>query len=352
MKKNLTKRIALALALILIAISAFALSSCTSYDLPEGAVDWTLSEDFKTLTNETDGTVYKSCEPWPFVYALVGDVYVYCDRVTWNLSESYSPEFGVYRLINSKDFVWLESGETRYYFATDEGKEQIDALKNGKIGSYRLRKENIDYYQPFEVHKGLIAQADANLKNGIDVENINVGLLDNYNAYYIEAFDPERNISYNYAAVFTVDNYDFLYVKLSEIDHQLINEYGRIHYDKLDEINVTHLNSSSTYQMRSYINEPLEYSDITYEYEGDMLQSDNEDISYAVIVVGSMTFFWTAVVVIGFIAPIPLIALGCALAFIKKLGRPKYWLWVAAFALLWMLFAALFSLIIILIILI
>ncbi len=352
MKKNLTKRIALALALILIVISAFALSSCTSYDLPEGAVDWTLSDDFKTLTNETDGIVYKECQPWPFVYEVSGDVYVYCDRVQWNLSDSYSPTFSVYRLMNSKDIVWLDDGNARYYFATDEGIAHIKALENGKIGSYRLREEHKEYYQQFDVHKGLITKANANLRNGVDVEKINVGMIDNCDVYYIEAFDAEDNIYFNYAAVFTKDAVDFYYVKLSDIDPQLINEYGRINYDKLSEITVTRLDSSSTYQMRSYISGPTEYLDEMYVYESDELETDYEDVDYTAVVIGSMAFFWSAVVVIGFIAPIPLIALGCALAFIKKLGRPKYWLTVAAFALLWMLFAALFSLIIILIILI
>ena len=352
MKKNLTKRIALALALILIAISAFALSSCTSYDLPEGAVDWTLSEDFKTLTNETDGTVYKSCEPWPFVYALVGDVYVYCDRVTWNLSESYSPEFGVYRLINSKDFVWLESGETRYYFATDEGEEQIDALKNGKIGSYRLREENSDYYYVQKVDKSVISNADFKLRKGVDVENINVALLDNHKAYYIEAFDELNQIYYNHAAVFTRDDREFIYVNLDSIDQQVINEYGRINYDMLCEIEIVRLDSDDNWSIRSCILEGKECTYSMYEYEIDELSEYGNDDIYDVLVVCSLIIFWLSVVVVGFILPLPFIALGFSLAFIKKLGRPKYWISVSAFALLWMLFAALFSLIIILIILI
>lgn len=359
MKKNSIKKYALALAMLLVFVSVFALSSCTMPEdyyveqLPEGAVDWTLSDDIETLTNETEGVEYKLYKSFPFVFGTIGTVYVYCDTVYGNFGGDYRPNSSVYRPINECGIVWIELGGARYYYATESGRAHLEALQNGEIGSYRLHEENGNYREK-EVSKVLIGYANSDLKNGVNVEKINVGLLDNYSAYYIEAFDASNQFSYNYAAVFTKDHSEFLYVKLSEIDHQLINEYGRINYDRLEEISVTRLNSSNTLSIRSCINGGVESQYTTYEYELYELMDDYEepveDMTGAIIV--STVFFWIAVFVVGFVFPLPFIILGCALAFIKKLGRPKYWLAVAAFALLWMLAAALFSLIIILIILI
>ena len=359
MKKNSIKKLALALAMLLILVTVFALSSCTMPEdyyveqLPEGAVDWTLSGDIETLTNETEGVEYKLYKSFPFVFVPLGDVYVYCDTVAWNLNDNFSPKSHVYRPIEHMGVVWVEFEGARYYYASESGRAHLEALQNGEIGSYRLHEENGNYREK-EVSKVLIGYANSDLKNGVNVEKINVGLLDNYYAYYIEAFDTSNQFSYNYAAVFTKDHSEFWYIKLSEIDHQLINEYGRINYDMLEEISVTRLNSSNTLSIRSCINGGVESQYTTYEYELYELMDDYEepveDMTGAIIL--STVFFWIAVFAVGFVFPLPFIILGCALAFIKKLGRPKYWLAVAAFALLWMLAAALFSLIIILIILI
>ena len=354
MKKNFAKKIALVIAFLLIFVNVFMLSSCTGTvsEIPDGAVDWTLSKDMKTLTNETEGVAYTLYESFPFVFNAVGDVYVYCDTVTWFLNDNYSPSSVVYRPIKYCGVVWIELDGARYYYVTEKGKAMLETLRNGEAGSYHLRRENSEYYQSEEVDKSIISNGDSDLRNGVNVEKINVGLLDNYDAYYIEAFDELGQFSYNYAAVFTQDDNDFLYVNLADIDHQLLNEYGRIHYDGLGEINVTHLNSRNILEMRSCISGEIEYLYTMYEYEIDELYEYENDAAYDVLVVLSSLIFWMSVVFVGFILPLPFLVLGFSLAFIKKLGRPKYWLWVSAFALLWIAFAILFSLIIIVIILI
>lgn len=355
MKKNFIKKIALALALLLVALSMLALSSCTSsdvYDLPDGAVDWTLSDDFKTLTNETDGIEYKLYCDFPSTINVFGEVYVYYDDVEYSFTEGdYVSYSSVYRPAENKDVVWLDFGGSRYFYVTENGEKHLDALFGGDIETYRLRLEGSFNYKMSNVHEAIINRADGNLSNGVNVVQIDTRYIDNSTPYYVEAFDETDSFSYDYAVIFSENGNDYLYVKLSDLDPRALDQYGRIEYNSGIEITATRLNDDDTADIKNIIDGYEECLDPYYTFEADeFLYVYDEDS--AGFVVFSLVLFWFALVAVGFVLPLPFLALGFALAFIKKLGRPKYWLAVSAFALLWMLSAALFALVIILILLI
>lgn len=350
MKKNLTKKVALALALVLIAFNVFALSSCTSSSLPAGAVDWTLSDDFKTLTNETDGIEYELYDSNPSVFNHRQYAYVYCDVVCRDFAEGYYDESNVYTLTDNKDIVWLDFDGERYYYVTKDEKLKLDMLRNGQTGKCYIRGGADGKFRVASVPSSIINEANSDLKLNVNTEIIDSRILDNYNYYYIERFDSTKSISARYAVVFAKDDIDYLYVRLSDLSPNALDQYGMIDFSSGEMITLVHIRQETVSSLIKTINSGYMSTEVFYTYEIDQIPY-NQDY-YTEAVTSSMILFWVAVVVIGFIIPFPFFVLGCTLAFIKKLGRPKYWLTVAAFALLWMLFAALFSLIIILIILI
>ena len=56
---------------------------------------------------------------------------------------------------------------------------------------------------------------------------------------------------------------------------------------------------------------------------------------------GSWIFLWVAYAVFILLPPIPVIAVGAILPHIKKIGKPKYWFILMAFAILWLVAAIL-----------
>ena len=89
-----------------------------------------------------------------------------------------------------------------------------------------------------------------------------------------------------------------------------------------------------------------EYRYTDYVYEASELESDVE------LVEGYLVLFWIGYAVLGFIFPLPFLVIGLILAFIKKLGKRKYWLAVSGSALLWLAVAIVLAVVLAVVILI
>ncbi len=363
MKKNYIKILALAVSLLLVFINLFTLSACTSssdsefFKYSDEAVDWEISKDFKTLTNKTEGIEYEQYDTPTLPLNVLGSIYVSYDKIIKESSKGQSSS-PVYQTLREDGIVWLVLDGIYYYYVTDDGRAYLDGLVNRKYDKFIVRNVDSDcYHTGKELSSKIINDLNSDLSDGINVEEIDSRFLDNYKfCYYIVSFDPRRQFCCFYGALFTNDYNDFLYVRLDSLDAKALDREGRLNFNSGEMITVTHLNKDYVLEMRKVTGSEGQTLGQYYYYEQDRIMishlNDEPEQDMTGIVIFSSVFFWVAVFVVGFVFPLPFFVLGCALAFIKKLGRPKYWLWVAAFALLWMLFAALFSLIIILIILI
>ena len=85
-----------------------------------------------------------------------------------------------------------------------------------------------------------------------------------------------------------------------------------------------------------------QYKDGNIEYESEPDWETYEPTEFP------LAIFWLFYALVGFIIPLPLLALGIILPNIKKLGRPKYWYILAALALLWIVLALFLMIILIL----
>ncbi|MBQ8212380.1 MAG: hypothetical protein IJZ80_00080, partial [Clostridia bacterium] len=127
MKKTVLNRIFCAFAAVLLLACTLALPISATKDSasatpPEGAREWDLSEDGKTLTGGFD--VY-TLYTLPVGYYL--DYHTYYEYS--NPTDTYA---GVVSYEKDGAFVWLERNEPTFY-ATEAGARALDAFLEGEV---------------------------------------------------------------------------------------------------------------------------------------------------------------------------------------------------------------------------
>ena len=135
MKKEAFRKKLLFTALFLAIAQLFSLVAYATQD----TVDWELSGAELVLSNGE--TTYEYYAPSVNIYPCASSIYVYSDEVEMSYeAENFGDTCGVEMGMENSEIVWLTGYSGNYYYATKEGKKDLDAFIAGDVGSFRLQE--------------------------------------------------------------------------------------------------------------------------------------------------------------------------------------------------------------------
>lgn len=332
MKMNNIRKIALALALVMIIASLFSISVLAD-NIP--FVSWSLSDSKTELKNGSDGRVYNLYRTEVPLNEVSSTIYVYSDTVDYK--DGYYPVSTIYQNPDYKDAVWIDGYYGNDIFVTAQGKKGLDAFLAGDVGSFWLTDQDL-YREIMATEK--VAAFDKALHDGINTQSFEVKNLSpegKIEVYEILAMDKSRTFAYVYGAIYQLDVDEYWYVNYYELGNEYFDANGEFSYRR-GSVTMTRLEDSEAVRAMIAATDYF-YPNYVYEDDGRVVEEPDDT--------GTWMFFWVAYVLCFLLPPIPLIAVGAILPFIKKLGKPKYWFIFMAFAILWLIAALLLGILMI-----
>ncbi len=297
---------ALALTLMLcLLIPVFSVSAAAS---EERAYEWILSEDGSEIIRN-DGRVYK-------YFALGRDfridpdsAYLFVNDVSLGDIYSYSPD---------GEIIWVEDyyGEA-YMYTTTEGLSMAYRFCEGKYESYRIELDTTK--KAAVIDNTVIESMNAlGVTELADVTEIDVTVLANYICHEIVARDKFNILSRTVGLVFETDA-GYYYVNFQTLDNSNFDADGNFSF-RSGTVALVRLSGIEEATVAGAVKNAANIkTDI--EHEVDRAAAENA--------------FWVMFVIVGFIAPIPVLVMGFYLANSAKRGKPKYWYSLSILAAAW-----------------
>ena len=311
-----------ALLLCLLMLSSLPSVVAAAEEAPEKApnVEWLLSDDAETLTAST-GKVYKAITVPADVYLAPKSRYEYANTV--DLPEE--DDCFIYSTSPDNECVWVEtfySGD-KYLYATEAGKAALNAfLNDSDTNVYRL-------YSLSDIYFGYL---NASLLTALDGSServtFDVRELADWECYELSAHDSTEIVARDYGLIFESPEGKLFYVRFDTLDNTHFDANGNFSF-RSGEVPLTPLNDAMSAEAREALNARMT-EDVTV-YEDPTLGELPETLV--------LILFWIVYVILGFLCPLPFIAVGVILPLIKPLGKPKYWLLSAILGALWVLLA-------------
>ena len=325
MKNNTIKKLSFALLTVIIVAHLFTLAPFAANGIP---TEWSFSDDEQYLTNESESvtyhTFYNGVELRPdSQYVLVYEQSMeYADLIY--LSVSANPDY--------TEAVWINYYDGYEIFVTDKGESDLVAFTEGKNGRFFL-EDSIGDRADFD--KSIVDRLDGQLRDGVNTKTFDVKDIKPQghvcSVYNIIVQDESKTFAYTYGAIYSFANGEKWYVNYTDLDNNYFDSNGNFSYRrgsvKMTKINVqTEINQAIS-KMSPY--------EMMYEYEWAFYEGDigYPEQGFFMIVFGIVYIF---VIILPAIA---IAVLGLALPCFKKLGKPKYWYFVALLAALWLLAA-------------
>jgi hypothetical protein len=324
-KKTVFYRTFCAFAAVLLLACTLALpisATKESATPPEGAREWDLSEDGKTLTSGFD--VY-TLYTLPVGYYL--DYYSYYEYA--NPTDTYAD---VVSYEKDGAFVWLKKSTPTFY-ATEAGAKSLDAFLEGEVGKYRLN--DAEYPNTSALTAETVDALEALTAAGKSKKTTEVSALRNAERYDVTAHDKTDTVATVVGAVYHMDGV-YYYLGYQGLGNQFFDADGNFSY-RSGSVELVPLDATLTETVEDAIDR-LDYERVEYEYEGDEYDSsplfgNKED---------SISAFWCATVFFGILLPIAPLVIGLVLPHSQKRGYPKYWYVLAITAALWIFFTIVF----------
>ncbi len=317
-KNNFMKKLLCAIMFTVIIASSLTIFASAGekpakYDEP---IEWDLSENGKTLTASTGMVYYKyelgidaEMHPWS-IYYFDGTV-----RVNSGLVAS----------VNSYDrygeIVWLQTGEPIIY-ATEAGKQILDGFADGTAREYYfVLDENYSSAYYTRIGASLAAELRSAYINGENRYTFDVRELQDYIRYDVQFEDSQGIFQYNEGYIFDMGS-----------------EYYYVHFDSLDN---THFDADGNFSFRSGEVELMKLegemrdtvADANFDPRHRTSNFETDDNNSEM----PMALFWIPYVFVGFVLPLPFLALGLVFANVRK--KSKHWYAVVISAGVWILLA-------------
>ena len=328
MKMNNIKKISLALALVMIIACLLSIGALADNKPTTVVTSWTQSEDKSQLKNNTDGRVYDLYYTDIPIYDVPSIVYVFYRNI-------YTSDYYWSELCQNPDYkeaVWAFGNYQNDIFVTAQGKKDLDAFLAGDIGSFWLIDQSPQCRAALS--KENVAALDKALHDGVNTQSFEVKDIIPSNkrfVYEIHAMDKSETFTYAYGAIYQLGADEYWYVNYFELGNEHFDANGEFSYRRGS---VTMTRIEDTEAVRAMI-ASTDYSYPNYIYENSGSNTVETDDT------GSWIFLWVAYAVFILLPPIPVIAVGAILPHIKKIGKPKYWFILMAFAILWLVAAIL-----------
>ncbi len=327
MKKSI-KSFALILALAVCAATLLSLPT-----LAADAVDWELSQDERILTG--DKTYYEYLSDGSIFLDPIC-IYYFQDSVYLSNGGLYvDGESPVYSYAPDGEIVWVE-GETEYFvYATEKGREYLDALSDRSGGNFILVTDELDYAV---LDVTLPVKLDNSGWRADNMYEVSVSELMSCPRYDVRVYDESLTATYVYGIVFTLANGSYGYVSVDNTDNPVFDvfgdpksSFGRISVHLLDKELSNELDSAIARATPMY----EEYERVAYGYNGGNTFT--------------LILFWLTLIIVGIGIPIPLLVISLLLPRSAKLGYPKHWYILTVISALWILLSLIFMTILIIV---
>lgn len=312
MKRNtiLSKKICVLPVLVLVIaqlMSVFAFADAKEF------ISWTMSLDCSVI--EGNGRTYTKYE-YADVEVDALDVYQYAG----NICPSSGEEYKIYAPSHDSELIWIQKTDMIEIYATEEGRADIESFLRGEGEIFRISNS--------AGQKGDIEAAVVSTMNASDkTREIDVRELRAAECYEILAYDATDALSYKYGAVFSYGG-EFLFVRYSELANNCFDADGNLSF-RSGTLSMKALDGETVGKIK-LASENMSYRSAAHHYE---------NISDATPAIPK-AFFWLCCLFVGFVLPLPMLALGLILPRFKLLSRPRAWYSLAILALAWMALSA------------
>lgn len=332
MKKNFLKKTALALSFVLLLSILFT----TVVFAAEEYVKWEFSDDETVLKNVSEGINYS--------YFWNGTVFCPDSDVEYTYAQSMMycdvDYINVIASPNYKDAVWIYDPYGGVdVFVTEKGAADLDAFVSGSIGS--LAVENADGERAY-ISMDMVENWNEALRNDEDVETFDVRDIKpagmKVEVFDVIARDESSTFAYQYGAIYRLSDGNYWYVNFADLENNCFDANGNLSY-RGGSIEMVLITDVTTLEE---VLASMSYRDVEYYYEWEgepYLDEDYRDV-FTIL-------FWMIYVILVIAPTVPLMVLGVVFANLKKLGKPKYWYSLTAFAALWLIVAILLAIILI-----
>lgn len=318
--KRIYNAIAFAMSLLLLMLSLSGTVFAEDY------VNWVFSDDGKTLSDGDKVYEYFEVE-MELDTGRLSDTYIYANDAVY---ESYIGEesFTVYSTEKGGDIIWLE--DEYYYdtkiYATEKGKEILDNFVNGKSIKYRLWS---GYYTGNDVDEDTVKQLQKAYKLGTDSVNVSVRELSEWDVFDLTIHDEALVFSYTVGAVYEDVYGELYYIDYLSLGNQYFDAYGNFSY-RNGYVDIAKL-PVDVAKAVSEVLDGMQEKDFNYSWEDEGYYYSEE--------ISLQPLFYIALILLGYVFPLPFLVAGLILPNIKKLGKPKYWYIMSAGSAVWIVCA-------------
>lgn len=289
--------------------------------------EWTLSEDDSILSDGTR-TFRRYDNAPPDLYASSSHFYEYANPVETNEG------FAVHISSFSKDsgIIWIYLNGYNIYYTTDEGTAELDKFLSDGASSYVLTEQTKDMRSNYTFSDDTVKAMSA----GVETVTMNVRSLQRAAKYTVMAQNGDSTLSYIHGTVFVLDE-EYYYVEHAGLANDRFDADGNISL-RSGYLSLIKLDT----QIAGIIadaSDSIRYIAPTYTHEAD--EKLVKDSTPALII------FWIIYILIGFAAPIPLLAVGLIRPHSQKLREPRYWYKIAIIGAVWIVLAAILAVLLI-----
>ncbi len=316
MKHNRTKLLVFLMMLLLL------LSVVTPMSAEEPYVEWTLSDDEQSLSDGT--TTYTYYGKILKRDLTARQVYIYAEDVTLREEGILCP---VCAAPTVSGIVWVRGEERCYLYATEEGAKILDRwFVDREIGSFRAWED--DYHSAL-LESAFVEALDAAVAQQAAMRTVQVSELAPLTRYELTAHDTASLFSKAYGVIYDWNGI-YYYVNYSALGNQYFDADGNLSYRE-GTITLTLLDNELTTQFVTAVG-TTEYIDVENDWEEQVTEIHVPPF-----------VFWSFLVFLGFLLPIPLMVLGIWFANRQGWGRPKYWYSLTILGGIWLVLATLLT---------
>lgn len=313
-------------------------------------MEWTLDEDLKFIDG-SNGVRYERYYVGGAFYGDARRVFYFANKVLYE--DRYCQVYGD-ALDPHIVSVRTESGYSTI-FTDAQGKRILDDFLAGIDCIWYLE----DYGNVYtEISEDLARELrDAYTAENASLKWVSVNELAEAEIYEITAHDKTELKAYQHGAVYLMDDGSYYYVCFRVLDNSYFDADGYFSY-RSGNVQVYELTKAERTEINWLLTEMIP-KESTAVYEEDVLNGyydiygnpidDGLDLlADPAYRQGMIVIFYVLTVVIGMLLPLILLILGIALANVPKTGKAKCWYALSASALLWLLSAGVFLLLVVL----
>ena len=207
-------------------------------------------------------------------------------------------------------------------YVTEAGRVSLEALQNGNAVTYRLKTGTSRYDGSSPLDASFVKE----LQNGTEKKSFDVRALRDKIVGNVIGYDGTDAYACNYGGVYVVSD-EYYYIHYMTLGNQYFDADGEFSYRSgtVEAIKLTDEQAQHVATLLSHV----EYKgfDIVYESDQDLGET-HED--------GAIVLFVFFMILVGFVAPLPLLIVSICMARSAKRGHPTYWYGLTAVSAAWM----------------